>query len=72
MAALFLLASSAAFAQPYMYGMMNLSPDSDNSICEVWNPGGFYPFEMWVWCWPGVYGMMCSEFSICYPAIPPM
>jgi hypothetical protein len=22
---------------------------------------------MWVWCLPGVYGVICNEFAICYP-----
>lgn len=31
------------------------------------NPGGIFPFEMWVWCLPSWNGMICSEFGICYP-----
>jgi hypothetical protein len=28
---------------------------------------GFYPVEMWIWCLPGMNGMICAEFAVGYP-----
>jgi hypothetical protein len=47
---------------------MGLYVDDAHSMCEVINPGGFYPFEMWVWLYPSSKGMICAEFMCCYPA----
>jgi hypothetical protein len=60
-----LLLSGAAFAGPT--GYMGLYADADHTVCEVINPGGFYPFELWIWCLPSDLGQICAEFMICYP-----
>jgi hypothetical protein len=47
---------------------IGLFADADRSICEVISPGGFYPFEMWIWIQPHIdNGTICNEFRICYP-----
>ena len=28
---------------------------------------GMYAIEMWIWCQPGLNGMICAEFSVDYP-----
>lgn len=59
-----LLISGSALACPGI----GLFADPDRSICEVINPGGFFPFEMWIWFQPHlVNGAICEEFRICYP-----
>jgi hypothetical protein len=60
-----IMISGVAYACPGM----GLFADEAYSICEVINPGGFFPFEMWIWCQaPDPIGMICAEFRICYPA----
>ena len=60
-----LMVASIAFAGPV--GYMGLYADAAHSVCEVMNPGGFFPFTMYIWCQPSDQGTMCAEFSIGYP-----
>lgn len=62
-----LLVSGAAVSELSYIGYMGLYADENHGVCEVNNPGGFFPFQMWVWCRPNDLGMICSEFMICYP-----
>ena len=55
---------SSAEAQP---GYIGLYADGSHSQVEVINPGGFFPFTMWVWCLPGINGQIGAEFGISYP-----
>ncbi|HEM46446.1 MAG TPA: hypothetical protein ENO23_05295, partial [Alphaproteobacteria bacterium] len=48
-------------------GYIGLYADEEHSRYDVMNPGGFHPFEMWIWCLPSEFGMMCAEFAIQYP-----
>lgn len=49
-------------------GYIGLFADEGHAICSVTNPGGFFPFRMWIWCLPSVNGMQAAEFMITYPA----
>lgn len=49
----------------WVFTTIRISPPSD---CKVINPGGFFPFEMWVLYQPGVKGIICSELMACYPS----
>lgn len=60
-----LFVAGAANAQ---LSYMGLFADAGHSICAVNNPGGFFPFTMYIWILPGVNGMQAAEFMIAYPA----
>jgi hypothetical protein len=62
-----LLMSGVAAAQNPQVGFMGLFIDEIHSVCEVNNPGGFYPFTLWIWCMPSINGQICAEFMIIYP-----
>jgi hypothetical protein len=62
-----LIVSTAAFAQTTEYGRIALYADEGHSVNEVWNPGGFHLFTMYIFCLPGENGLMCAEFAIDYP-----
>ena len=65
-AALLILAGSLNAAPPR--GYIGLYADMGHSVCSVVNPGGFLPFNMYIWCLPGQDGMTAAEFAISYPA----
>lgn len=67
-AAALLLISGIASAQNPQVGFMGLYVDENHSVCEVVNPGGFLPFNLWIWCMPSVNGQICAEFMITYPS----
>jgi hypothetical protein len=56
-----LLVSGAANAQ-----FMGIYTADDHSYwCAT--GVGFYPVEIWIMCLPGPLGVICNEFSLCYP-----
>ena len=65
-AALLILAGSLNAAPPR--GYIGLYADGNHSVCNVVNPGGFLPFNMYIWCLPSEHGMTAAEFAISYPA----
>jgi len=62
-----LLISGAVNAQLPPDGYIGLYADEAHSTQCV-NGTGFYPFTLWIWCWPSVRGQICAEFLVQYPA----
>lgn len=64
-----LIASGAALAQlparPYI-GLF--TSDVHDTWCATGTPDPFYMVEMWIFCLPSFYGMLCAEFAINYPS----
>lgn len=59
------LMAGAANAGPIPY--IGLYIDADHSVCEVYNPGGFFPFTLWTWVNPSDLGAMCAEYKVVAP-----
>lgn len=62
-----LLAISASQAEahgPYV----GLFADANHEIISVYNPGGFWPFTLYVWWLPGDEGCMWTGFTLEYPS----
>ena len=51
-------------SKPYV----GLFADAAHSIEAVSNPGGFFPFMLWIWWLPSEHGLMASEFMMTYPS----
>ncbi len=62
-----LLVASSAYAQLPPTGYIGLYADSNHSVNEVWNPGGYHQFTMYVFCLPSDRGLKCLEFAVSYP-----
>ncbi len=65
-AAILLFAGSinAAPAQGYI-AIFN---DANHSVCSVSPLLQYVPFDVWIWCLPGVNGMIAAEFRVIFPA----
>jgi hypothetical protein len=59
-----LISASSLYAQST--GWIALSNDADQFGWCV-NGVGFYPIEIWVFCYPNVNGLISAEFSLNYP-----
>lgn len=64
-AALLIVASTVNALPPV--GYIGLFADGGHQVCNAVNPGGFFPFTMWVWCLPSVNGMQAAEWMVAYP-----
>jgi len=56
-------------AAPVSLNYVGLYAAANHSVCYVSNPGGFYPFTVWVWWLPSETGMQAAEFAIQHPGI---
>jgi len=57
------VAAQALPPRPYV----GLYADAQHSVMSVNNPGGFFPFTLWIWWLPSERGLYATECAIAYP-----